>query len=147
MRPPLPVAVLLALVACGGDKPAPDPSREVLDRLDALDRRLEALDAKLEAQREVAASAEPSPSEPVADPMRPAPAANGSLKITVTATGFEVEGRTLTEAQLELMLRGVESVTVRAEPGLATERLTAALDLVTRNGIKRVAVASFSAEP
>jgi len=146
MRAPLLAGALLGLSHCGGREPEPEPARDILDRLDAIDRRLSALEAR------ASDDPRPIPPDPIAadgevhdlhDPTRPA--ARGSLKISVTRTGFEVEGRTLTEAQLEIMLRGVDSVTVRGEQGLPTDRLTSALDLVARSGIKRVAVATFSA--
>lgn len=139
-------AALLVAAACGG-APASDGADEILDRLDRIEARLRSIEDRTSAVPEPIAAAAPVPAPgDAADPFAPPAAPAGkSLAIAVTRAGWRVDDREIDEAQLRLILRGVASVTVRAEPDAPAATLTELVDLLHEADIARVAIARFSA--
>ena len=133
---------LLALVGCSDDARAAT-DEEILERLARIENRITALERR---DREPATRVEPvadpvAAQEPVRDPMQAAPAASApSVALSVTRTGWQVDGKPVDAAQLRVLLHGVASVTINASIDAPQASLVDLLDLLREAEITKVAI-------
>jgi biopolymer transport protein ExbD len=150
------LASCVAASGCGG-APATDASAEILERLDRIETRLAAIERqratpedresreRTDTPRATTDTAHRDEPPSLADPFaRPEPPTGTSLAVAVTRAGWQVQGRTVNEAQLKALLSGVGSVTVRADDGASHQQVVTLIDLLHEAEIQRIAIARFS---
>lgn len=151
------IAITLLVPGCGGEPGVPRAEHEaLLQRVDAMASRIEALEGEL-AKR-------PTPEELGRDPpgrepgraaalegLAASPSREGeppSLSVRVTATGVEIDGKVVADADLAARFREVAAaapgtrLNLMSEPDATHAQLVRTMDLAREAGLTEVAISA-----